>query len=231
MTKPVEQAADVGTEQRILDAAHAVFLRAGTASATLQDVADEAGVARTLLHYYFRNKERLAEAVFQRAAGQVFPAVAEILASDVGIEDKVQRVVAHYVDELARAPYLAGYVICELNQHPERITRFFGGEAARPEERVAGSRAGAPAAGGRGQLRARARVVLGEQLRARAREGTLRAITVEQFLVNLMALCIFPFAARPMVEAMLGMGDAAFRRFVAQRRKELPTFFLKALQP
>src|SRR5205809_116474 len=52
------------TESRILDAAHAVFLRSGTAGARMQEIADEAGVNKALLHYYFRNKERLAGAVF-----------------------------------------------------------------------------------------------------------------------------------------------------------------------
>ena len=83
----------------------------------------------------------------------------------------------------------------------------------------------------RKQTRVRALDVLDKQLRARARAGTLRAISHEQLLVNLLALCIFPFASRPILAAMLGLEDAAFRRFIAQRRKELPTFFLRALQP
>jgi AcrR family transcriptional regulator len=36
-----------------------------------QEIAKEAGVNPALLHYYFRSKERLAEAVFKRAAGQL----------------------------------------------------------------------------------------------------------------------------------------------------------------
>jgi AcrR family transcriptional regulator len=45
-------------EQRILDAAHAVFVRAGTAGARTQEIAREAGVNSALLHYYFRSLER-----------------------------------------------------------------------------------------------------------------------------------------------------------------------------
>jgi hypothetical protein len=50
-------------------------------------------------------------------------------------------------------------------------------------------------------------------------------------MVNLMALCIFPFAARPMLMAMLGIDDAAFAQLIARRRDELPAFFLGALRP
>src|SRR5438552_19155582 len=74
------------TERRILDAAHAVFVRAGTAGARTLEIAKEAGVNPALLYYYFRTKERLAEAVFRRAAGQLLPAVIRILGSDATLE-------------------------------------------------------------------------------------------------------------------------------------------------
>jgi len=60
MIKPSSQARDGDTEQRILDAAHTVFLRRGTAGARMQEIAKEAAVNSALLHYYFRSKERLA---------------------------------------------------------------------------------------------------------------------------------------------------------------------------
>ena len=62
---------DGDTEQRILYAAHVVFLHRGTAGARMQDIASQAGVNQALLHYYFRSKDRLSEAVFRRAAAQL----------------------------------------------------------------------------------------------------------------------------------------------------------------
>jgi AcrR family transcriptional regulator len=232
MTKPIGQGRDVDSEQRILDAAHAVFTRSGTAGARMQEVADEAGVNKALLHYYFRSKDRLAEAVFRRAAAGVFPAVLQVLGSNLEIEEKVERVVAHYLTQLSQAPYLAGYVISELNQHPERITQYLRAvatAATRPNDDDAPATSRANAA--KTAFHSKVLAVLDKQLRARARAGTLRPISVDQFLVNLLAVCIFPFAARPILEAMLGLEDAAFRRFIAHRRKELPAFFLRALQP
>src|SRR3954447_24395858 len=89
---------DGDTEQRILDAAHTVFLRAGTAGARMQDIATEAGVNQALLHYYFRSKARLSEAAFRRAAGQLLPQVIEVMASAAEIEEKVERVVRLELD-------------------------------------------------------------------------------------------------------------------------------------
>ena len=53
-----------GTEERIFEAARKVFARKGRDGARMQEIADEAGINRALLHYYFRSKQGLFEAVF-----------------------------------------------------------------------------------------------------------------------------------------------------------------------
>jgi TetR/AcrR family transcriptional regulator len=63
------------------------------------------------------------------------------------------------------------------------------------------------------------------------RAKTMRPITPEQFLVNLLSLCIFPFAARPMIMALLGLDERGFEQFIERRRQELAEFFLRALRP
>ena len=122
-------ATDGDTEQRILDAAHEVFLRRGTAGARMQEIAAEAGVNPALLHYYFRSKERLARAVFQRAIERLLPPVLQLLASDLPLEEKVTGVVHHELEHLARTPYLPGYVLGELNHNPERVAQLVGARA------------------------------------------------------------------------------------------------------
>src|SRR5437763_10430702 len=89
---------DRDTERRILDAAHAVFVRRGTAGARMQQIAAEAGVNQALLHYYFRSKEQLAQAAFARVASQFMPAVIAVLAGRGELEDKVARIVPLEID-------------------------------------------------------------------------------------------------------------------------------------
>ena len=216
MVKPDGKAGrDNDTEQRILDAAHTVFVRTGTAGARMQEIAREAGVNSALLHYYFRSKKGLAEAVFHRAAAQLLPAVAGVLLSDRPLPEKVKAIVEIELDRLSRTPYLPAYIISELTHHPERITQLVGA--------LTGSQ---PAALGRNLLR-----VVGAQIDAEVRARRMRPIPAEQFLVNLLSLCIFPFAARPMIMAMMGLDERAFARFVRERRHSLPDFFLQALRP
>ena len=84
---------DQDTEQRILQAARTVFVRSGTAGARMQEIAEEAGVNQALLHYYFRSKERLSEAVFADTAGRMFPVLIATLGSDAPIGEKIDRIV------------------------------------------------------------------------------------------------------------------------------------------
>lgn len=206
---------DGDTEQRILDAAHAVFLRRGTAGARTQEIAKEAGVNSALLHYYFRTKERLAEAVFARAASQLMPAVIRVLGSEVELEEKVEQVIDIELRQLLRTPYLPGYILSELTHHPERAAQLFS----------AATGMAAPDIG------ARVFKVLRAQINQRVKAGRLHPIAPEQFVINLLALCVFPFAARPMVMALVGLDQAGFEQFISRRRRELAPFFLRALRP
>ncbi len=206
---------DSRTEQRILDAAHEVFVRRGTAGARMKEIADAAGVNQALLHYYFRSKDRLAQAVFQRAARQLLPRVVELLSSDAPIEEKVEQVIRTELEHLARTPFLPGYLIGELNHDPDRASQLIqaitGLETARLVPPV---------------LRR-----LERQIDERVRAGTMRPIAAEQFIINLISICIFPFAARPMLMALLGLDDKGFQRLIARRKRELTAFFLNALRP
>ena len=206
---------DRDTERRILDAAHAVFVRRGTAGARMQEIAAEADVNQALLHYYFRSKDRLSQAAFERAASQFMPTVIQVLASDAELEAKVTRIIELELDHLARAPYLPGYIISEVTHHPERARQLIASVTGRAPEDV----------------RPQVVAMLRKQIDARVKSRRMRPIAPEQFVVNLMALCIFPFAARPMIAAMLGMDQRAFEQFIARRRQDLPAFFLGALRP
>jgi AcrR family transcriptional regulator len=219
MAKPpvgLEQASmDADTESRILDAAHTVFLRRGTAGARMTEIAREAGVNHALLHYYFRSKQRLAEAVFRRAIGQFFPLMVGILGSDAPIEEKVRRVAAAQIDMLLANRFLPGYLLAELNHYPERASQLLG--------MMAGT---SPS-----NLRTRLFGTLGEQLEEAARRGAIRRIAPQEFVLNLVSMIVYPFAARPLVMAIMGLDDAAFDATMERRKAELPAFFLAALRP
>jgi AcrR family transcriptional regulator len=215
MVKSPGEGRDSATERRILDAAHAVFVRRGTAGARMQQIAEEAGVNKALLHYYFRSKEQLSQAVFRRAALELLPAVLQVLSSDLDLESKVERVIDIELTQLLKRPYLPGYILSEINHDPERVPQLLQALVGETPER----------------LRPRVLNRIRQQIAERVDAGAMSPIAPESFVINLISLCIFPFAARPMYMALLGFDAKQFERFIEKRKKELPQFFLRALRP
>jgi len=214
-TAPTNPAREAATEQRILNAARAVFLRRGTAGARMHEIAQEAEVNQALLHYYFRSKERLSAAVFQQVASRIFPALAQTLGSDISLDEKIDRVIAIYLENLSQNLFVPAYLISELHHHRERVEQLLTAAIGTDPKLVMP-----------GFLKN-----LEKQINERVQAGTMRPIKAQQFVMNLVSLCVFPFAARPMLSIVFGMDDAAFMRFIDHRKKELPEFFRRALRP
>ena len=105
---------DGHTEAKILAAARTVFMRGGTAGARMQEIAAAAGVNQALLHYYFRSKDRLAQAVFRDAAGRLFPVVVAVVAGrmvQVAVHQLIHVVaVRHCLMAAARAVDMAAWL-------------------------------------------------------------------------------------------------------------------------
>lgn len=206
---------EAATEQRILDAARAVFLRRGTAGARMQEIAREAGVNQALLHYYFRSKERLSGAVLRHVASRIFPALVQTVTGNMSLDEKIDRLVAIYLDTLSQNLFVPGYLLSEAHHDPERIQKLLTGAIGANPQTVS-------------PLILKN---LDRQITEQVKAGRMRPIKAQQFIVNLISLCVFPFAARPMLSIVFGMDDAAFLRFIEQRKKELPVFFRSALRP
>jgi AcrR family transcriptional regulator len=206
---------DQQTEEKILDAARAVFIRRGTAGARMQEIAEEAGVNQALLHYYFRSKERLSDAVFQQVARQLFPRLFQTLGSDLPLDEKFDVMVNFYIDILSQNRFIPAYVLSELHHHPERAEQILAsGMGANP-----------------GKALAPVIAKLKSQIDEGVKAGTMRPITPEELIVNMLSLCVFPFAARPLFAVALGFDDTRFAAFLKQRLKRLPEFIRMALRP
>lgn len=199
---------DRETRDRLLDAAQTVFLRRGTAKARTQEIANEAGVNKALLHYYFGTKANLADAVFTRETRKLFPRIVGILTSpDLPLDEKVRQVVAEQIDFHSARPYLAPYLISEMHTEPDRMQRLFGNAGPVPID------------------------VLEAQLAKESAAGRIRPIGAQQFVASLMGLLIFPFVARPVLEVLIGLDADRFPAFIDERKRTIADFFLAGLRP
>jgi AcrR family transcriptional regulator len=208
MVKPSGQT-KTDAKSRILDAADDVFVRRGIDGARMQEIADQAGVNKALLHYYFRSKAELARAVWLRIASSFVPGIFQMMASDVSLDDKIDRFVDAYHTTLTRHPYLLAYVISEAARHPDLVESFYSPERRRAARRMIEK--------------------LREQIDDRVKAKKTPPVSAEQFFITLASSCLFPFAARPMIAEFLGLSTAGVREFLDRRRTELPAFLKRAV--
>lgn len=198
---------DTSTEERILSAAKKIFVLKGMAGARMQDIADEAGINKALLHYHFRNKEKLFEVIFMEAAAKLFPKINEIFISDQSLFEKIENFCNEYIAIVMENPYLPLFVMNEINQDPEYFLQklWKGKNRPNPEKFL-------------------------EQIEREVKKGTIKRISPVQLLMNLISMTIFPFIAKPMFQQNLGLDELQFRSVMEQRKREIPKFIMDAIR-
>lgn len=198
---------DQTTEQVILEAAKKVFVQKGMAGARMQDIADEAGINKALLHYYFRNKEKLFEVIFMEAAEKLFPRINAIFDADQPLFEKIESFCDEYISVVSENPYLPLFVLNEINQNPEYFLQKVWAGRSKPNP---------------------AKFL--EQIEKEVKKGTIKRISPLHLLMNLISMTIFPFVAKPMFQQNLGLDELQFRAVMEQRKKEIPKFIIDSIK-
>ena len=201
---------EVNTEQKILNAAKEVFQKKGMTGARMQEIADKAGINKALLHYYYRTKEKLFEKVFEIAFSLFIPRVKEMMASDKPILEKINFFVDNYMDLLYKHPYIPGFVINELNRNPNILIDIIEKNTLIKQEHLLED--------------------LEKQLENDIKENKIRTIDARSLLINMLALCVFPVVARPVLTGVLFENDSkAYEKFLSQRKDLVKEFIKNAL--
>ncbi|MBS3806096.1 MAG: TetR/AcrR family transcriptional regulator [Bacteroidales bacterium] len=195
------------TEQKILEAASRVFLRKGMAGARMQEIADEAGINKSLLHYYYRNKDKLFISVFRLAIQDFLPGILHILNSGIPIFQKLERFIHEYMRVLIDNPFVPMFILHELQRDPDRLFQVFKDAGIEPSRFI-------------------------KEFEASVKKGEVRNIDPRHLIVNVLSLCIFPIAARPMMQRVLFDNDArAYEAFLKEREAVVSEFVINAIQP
>ncbi|HVK50070.1 MAG TPA: TetR/AcrR family transcriptional regulator [Pseudobacter sp.] len=198
---------DQNTEQKILEAAKAVFLERGLDGARMQDIADKAGINKALLHYYFRSKDKLFDVIFLEAAARFLPQLGELFGSDLPLFEKIEKFVHRYIDLLQENPHLPLFVLNEMQKVDGKD--FF-------EKLWQGKR---PAVH-----------ILAKQIDEAVKAGQIRSIKPVHLLLNIVSMSIFPFVARPIVKMVWDVDDPQFRGLMEERKKVVVQFILDSIR-
>jgi AcrR family transcriptional regulator len=103
------------TEEKIFEAATIVFEEEGLTGARMQNIADRAGINKSLLHYYFRTKDHLFEAVFTKLAKKMFTKFTPIFEKNLSLEEKIRFFFREHISFMQQNPKLPGFILNEIN--------------------------------------------------------------------------------------------------------------------
>lgn len=195
------------TEERIFNAAQTVFEKRGFDGARMQEIADEAEINKSMLHYYYRSKDKLFQEVFRAGVKQVFPQVLAILKSEVSLAEKVNQIVDFYHNMFRENPHLPTFVTYEMNQHPERFQEFIM------------------------QMNVQVPEIFIEQVQQEVAAGNMIQIKPHQFLMNIVSLCMMPMLARQMVQTLFSLSNDEYFEFLEERRQFISTIIFNGVKP
>jgi len=108
---------DCKTEEIIINTAIEMFFKEGRINATTQEIAEKAGVNRTLIHYYFRSKNQLLSIAFQKAQEEYRYQTEKSLDPDLPLKEKTEKFIDIFLRKMNDYPYLEAFLSIEIIQH------------------------------------------------------------------------------------------------------------------
>ena len=193
------------TEDKILEAAHLVFHQKGFNGTRMQEIADQAGINKALLHYYFKNKESLFERVFEETFSRLTAKMAEIFLSEMTLMSKIELFVNFYLNFISRHSYIIQFIINALQDKPEQLRAIIIKQHVCPEQ------------------------LLG-QIHKQLKDELNLEIDPLHLYANILGLVIFPVIAKPLLQSLFQIPEERMNLFFEERKKIVPIFIAQALK-
>jgi len=193
-------------EHKILEAAKTVFQKKGMTGARMQEIADKAGINKALLHYYYRSKQMLFEAVFFQAFSLIAPKLGAVLNSEISLFDKIKLFTKGYISFAVAHPYLPKFIIQELNQNPDFAEKLIQHNSFPNID------------------------IFKNQIETAVKNGKIRVIMPKQLFINMMSLTIFPFIGAPLLKGFTKLNDEDYNTLLEERKTAVADFIINAIK-
>jgi TetR/AcrR family transcriptional regulator len=199
---------DTDSKQRILDTARKHFVQKGFAATRTKEIAEETGFTKAMLHYYFRTKDQLYQAVLEQTISKVLPRLAKAMATEGSFMERTEHLVHTYIEILSKNPELPLFVMSELAQQKASFIAEIQKQA--------------------GHFPAIFFFI--QQMNTEMEEGKIRSMPPMQLILNILGMSVFPFMAKPMITNIFGVSDAEFIELMEQRKTIIVDFIKHSLQ-
>lgn len=178
------------TRLLIKETAKNLFFVQGRFDATTQEIADEAGVNRTLINYYFRSRDALIQIIFCEAQIVEREKSEIIQDSSLGFKEKITLFIEESLSTSLKYPYLETYIVSQINKgncHTRNIEEEY-----------------------------KKKMLI--DIQNEMDLGNIEKMEPMQFIFNMVSLLIFPSAVRPLFMENMMINDQEFDRLIADRK-------------
>ncbi len=200
----------VNMEQAILEAATKLFLEKGFKATSTTEIAKVVGCNQALVHYYYRTKDRLFEAIFEKKMNVFFGSLLKISHEDLPFEEKLTKRIESHFDAIKDDPKLPLFFFNEISTNPKRLETLKSILGDLPQVVFA-------------QMQ--------KELKDEIDKGNIRQITVYDLMMTIVSLNIIVFLAEPMFKTITKISDAQFKQLQERRKQENVHIILKSLKP
>jgi TetR/AcrR family transcriptional regulator len=195
------------TEEKIFESATEVFIEKGMDGARMQDIADHAGINKSLLHYYYRTKERLFNAVFEKIAGQMFKRFTPVFDENLSLEEKIRFFFREHIAFMQKNPRLPAFFINEVNRNPAKIKKLI--------QRIDIKKMWST-------LEAQHKEELGKY--------NITKENIPQLMTSIAAISVFPFIGKTIISVFMEKMEYDFDDYIEKRKEFAADFVIKALK-
>src|SRR4030043_2205343 len=197
---------DKQTEEKIFDAATDVFTEKGMDGARMKDIANHAGINKALLHYYYRTKDHLFNAVFEKIAGNMFAKFAPVLDENLSLEEKIRFFFREHITFMQKNPRLPAFLLNEVNRNPERIKKLIQSIDIN-----------------------KLWTTLEKQHKEELVKYNITRETIPQLMTSIAALSVFPFVAKAIISGIMEKLGYDFDEYIEVRKEYAADFVIKAI--
>jgi TetR/AcrR family transcriptional regulator len=198
---------DRQTEEKIFEAATDVFVDKGMDGARMQDIAIHAGINKALLHYYFRTKDQLFNAVFEMITRKILKKFAPVFDENLSLEAKIRFFFKEHITFLQENPKLPGFILNEVNRNPNRIKKLLKNidfDKLWQE--------------------------LYKQHKNELENYNITEASMPQLMISIVAISVFPFAARGIIKGILDKLGIDFNKYIEERKEYAAEFVIRSIK-
>jgi AcrR family transcriptional regulator len=198
---------DRQTEEKIFEAATAVFIEKGMDGSRMQEIADRAGINKSLLHYYYRSKDKLFTAVYEVIVRQLFQKIAPMFVKKLTLEEKIKFFVREHMSFLQKNPRLVPFFLNEINRNPAIVKGFID----KLDFEVFWNSLN---------------LLHKEELE----KYNITQQNIPQLITSIFALSGFPFMAKELITCVFENTGYSFDDYIEQRKEYAANFVINALK-